>query len=159
MKWQGKPNKFWVMYLFFCNMSPHYWVIGFQRFEVRYWSWPSKIRPGVCLEMLETNHPAMRRRTTEGSIPHPHRCLDLNTRKGILVRRLVFPHRNWARNLDSRTSKHERESHFATIFMIPVVGFPILWLYFLNYASKGRYCLFAQHNAVHTRFLTHLQHD
>jgi len=30
--------------------------------------------------MLETNHPVMRRPTTEESILHPHRCLDLNTR-------------------------------------------------------------------------------
>jgi len=56
----------------------------FPKFRARYWSWPSKIKPGFCLEISWTNYPGTR--TTEESIPHPHRCLGLNTRKNILVR-------------------------------------------------------------------------
>lgn len=39
--------------------------------------------PTFRVKMLVT---AMRRHTTEESIPHPRRCLDLNTRKDIIVK-------------------------------------------------------------------------
>ena len=43
---KGKQINLEWCYRFFCNMPTHYWVIGFQRFEVTYWSWPSKRRTG-----------------------------------------------------------------------------------------------------------------